>query len=1093
MIQEQSESCRSDKTATLHLHLLGDFLLVSGDAPVTTFTVPRLQSLLAYLVLQRTAPQDRARLAFLLWPDSNEGQAYSNLRKLLSQLRQTLPQADHFLRADRRSLQWRPTYPDSSWTLDVLDLEQALTQATQAEQARDLKTARQALEQTVQLYRGDLLPSCYDEWILPERDRLRQLFSQAAERLIVLLEQERDYDDAISTARRLLRHDPLHEATYHQLMRLYALRGDRAAALRVYHSCATTLERELGTEPSEAIRQAYQALLQMDGFSSAKATAPMPRGTTATLVGRKPEWGQLQMAWRRTASGHSHLVVLSGEAGIGKTRLAEEMVAWVSRQGMATAHARCYAAEGRLAYTPVTAWLNADAVQMSLPAMDDIWLTGVARLVPVLLAKRPGLPRPDPMTEGWQRQRFFEALARALLGARQPLLLLLDDLQWCDQETLEWLHYLLRFELRAQVLLLATVRSEETQPEHPLMSFLGTLQREGLLTEIALGPLNTTETTALAERIAGHQLDPALANDLYQETEGNPLFVVEMMRAGTLEQHVANMPHSLLTHPTSQLPPTVQTVLTARLAQLSPLARELASLAAVIGQEFSFAVLARASSISEEALVQGLDELWQRRVVREQSVGTFEAYDFSHDKLRELAYVSLSPTHRRLLHRRVAEALEEANKGDLDAVSSQVAAHYERAGLPARAIPYYQQAGEVASRVYAHAEAIAAFQRATALLEVTSPERPKPERRGEVPASLYEHLGDVLEVTGKHAEARQAYRQAMAQVPAQGPVWLARLHRKAAKTWNFPPDPEAALRMYQEAERILEQATESSSTAWRQEWLQIQLDQLHPYYMLAQAQEMKRVIGKAQSIIEQDGTAAQRAIFFLYAALPDTLQDHHAVSEETVSYCRRALEASLESGLPSVIGQARFGLGYCLWLFGDFDEAEEQMHAAMRVGEQIGDVELAGRSLVFLAILFRRRGRVEDVRNALSRALALQETRYAGVITANRAWVAWRDGNLEEAEAYGRAAMEAWQHQQHVYAFQWTGLWPLIGVALTQERLSDVMRYVCLLLDSTQQRPPETLLAVLKATAHAWEAGQHETVRALLQRALPLAQEMGYL
>jgi hypothetical protein len=169
------------------------------------------------------------------------------------------------------------------------------------------------------------------------------------------------------------------------------------------------------------------------------------------------------------------------------------------------------------------------------------------------------------------------------------------------------------------------------------------------------------------------------------------------------------------------------------------------------------------------------------------------------------------------------------------------------------------------------------------------------------------------------------------------------------------------------------------------------------------------------------------------------------------------------------------------------------MYAAISVGEQIGDVELAGRSLVFLAILFRRGGRVEDVRNALSRALALQGTRYTSVITANHAWLAWRDGNLEEAEAYGRAAMEAWQHQQHVYAFQWTGLWPLIGVALIQERLSDVMRYVRLLLDSTQQRPPETLLTTLKATAQAWDAGQHETVRALLQGMLPLAQEMGYL
>jgi DNA-binding SARP family transcriptional activator len=180
---------------TLHIHLLGDFLLVSGDTPVTTLAVPRLQSLLAYLVLHRIAPQDRSHLAFLLWPDSTEAQAHTNLRKLLYQLRQAFPDADHFLQADKQSLQWQTT-TDVSWTLDVQDFEQALAQAQHAEQAQDTTAMRQALEQAAHLYRGDLLPSCYDEWILPERDRLRQLYLQTMERLIALLEQDRDHSSS---------------------------------------------------------------------------------------------------------------------------------------------------------------------------------------------------------------------------------------------------------------------------------------------------------------------------------------------------------------------------------------------------------------------------------------------------------------------------------------------------------------------------------------------------------------------------------------------------------------------------------------------------------------------------------------------------------------------------------------------------------------------------------------------------------------------------------------------------------------------------------------------------------------------------------
>ncbi len=177
---------------TLQIHLLGDFLLVSDDTPVTTVNVPRLQSLFAYLVLHRIAPQSRSHLAFLLWPDSTDAQAHVNLRKALHHLRQALPSVDHFLHADRQSLHWQPSRSDASWALDVLDFEQAIASAEQAEQAQDMSAMRQALEQAISLYHGDLLPSCYDEWIVPERDRIRQLFFHASERLIVLLEQERN-------------------------------------------------------------------------------------------------------------------------------------------------------------------------------------------------------------------------------------------------------------------------------------------------------------------------------------------------------------------------------------------------------------------------------------------------------------------------------------------------------------------------------------------------------------------------------------------------------------------------------------------------------------------------------------------------------------------------------------------------------------------------------------------------------------------------------------------------------------------------------------------------------------------------------------
>jgi DNA-binding SARP family transcriptional activator len=186
------ESMKYHVIPTLHIHLLGEFALVSGDTPVTSIDTPRLQSLLAYLVLRRTAPQSRSQLAFLLWPETTDAQAHSNLRTLVHRLRQALPNADSFLHVDRQGLQW---LPGTHWTLDVLDFEHALAQANEAEQVQDTRAMRHALIKAVDLYRGDLLPGCYDEWILAERDRLRQAFLEVLERLIALLEQDQDRND----------------------------------------------------------------------------------------------------------------------------------------------------------------------------------------------------------------------------------------------------------------------------------------------------------------------------------------------------------------------------------------------------------------------------------------------------------------------------------------------------------------------------------------------------------------------------------------------------------------------------------------------------------------------------------------------------------------------------------------------------------------------------------------------------------------------------------------------------------------------------------------------------------------------------------
>lgn len=698
-----------DEARVLCIRLFGVLDLRRGETSLPPIESARAESLLAYLLLHADAPQSRQRLAFLLWPDSTESQARTNLRHVLHTLRRALPDTDRFLEVTPRTLRWRAKAP--SW-LDVAAFEEALARAE-----RVAGGGPAALREAVDLYTGDLLAGHYDEWLLDERERLRLRYLDALERLTALLETGGDHAQAIRYAERLLRHDPLAEETYRLLMRLHDARGDRARALRVYHACAVTLERELGVEPSAPTRETYEALLSPAGQPAADERQAGRIGGPP-LVGRAPELARLTTLWRAAEGGRAQLVLVTGEPGIGKTRLVEEFRSWGEHRGAMTASARSYAAEGALAYGPVVEWLRVEALKPRLARLDRARLSELARLLPELLEEVPGLARPEPLPESDQRPRLFDAVARAILAAGGPLLLVADDLQWCDRETLQFLHYLLRVEPNAPLLVAATARGGEIDDRHPVNDLLAGLRAVERLTEIPIERLTRVETAALAERLTGRQLAEPGADQLFRETEGNPLFVVEALRAGWTSGDGPGSRRGWLS-------PKVQTVIESRLAQLSDPARNLIGVAATIGRAFMTDVLAAASETDADTLVRGLDELWRRRIVREQGA---DAYDFSHDKIREVAYLELSPARRRRNHRRVAIALERVHAHEPGPVSGQIAAHYEQAGAVDQAVTWYPRAADAAQRLHANIEAIRLLNRALDLLR-TLPETPECQSR----------------------------------------------------------------------------------------------------------------------------------------------------------------------------------------------------------------------------------------------------------------------------------------------------------------------------------------------------------------------------
>jgi DNA-binding SARP family transcriptional activator/predicted ATPase len=745
----------------LTIRLLGGFQLIYDGTPITSIHTSRLQALLAYLLLHRHAPQSRQHIAFLFWPDTSEVQARTNLRQLIHNLRSLFPDFNHYVLTDATTIGWNL---DTPFHLDVAEFEAALEKAQAALTRKDQAEVRERLEQVVALYSGPLFPGCYDDWLLRERERIEQGFIWATGKLIQLLEEKRDYPTAILRAQRLLEVDPINEEMYCKLMNLYALSGDRASVLSTYQFCSEVLQRELGVEPAPETQETYQRLIKspLHAIPQHHPTGIIER---PVLIGRYSEWEILRGCWHQSETGKAQFVLIRGEAGIGKSRLAEEMLHWVRGQGMRVASTRAYAAGGRLAYAPVVEWLREAPIKAGLAKLDRIWLSEVARLLPDLLLEDPLIPNPEPLIDGFQRRVLFEALVRVICSDTNPLLLVIDDLQWCDQDTLEWLSFLVHQTVGVNLMVIGTARIEEIEADHPLNALVMDLDKIGQLTVIDLEPMDEAETYALAEQIAGRELEDQMLERLFADTEGNPLFVVETIRANqAMERPEARFEfgaqHHLDKGQTLLLPPKVQSVIESRLAHLTPSARELADLAAVIGKHFNLELLLRAGDRPANDLVKSLDELWQHRILREHGTDSF---DFSHDRIRDVAYAQISPPRRRWLHKRVADTLEGLNEANPEAISGLLAAHYEEAGVLEKAIANCSLAGAFAQRMYANQEALKQYEKGLELLK----RLPESHSRAIKELALQLVLGQVCVETYGYASSRVERAMSRAQELSQ--------------------------------------------------------------------------------------------------------------------------------------------------------------------------------------------------------------------------------------------------------------------------------------------------------------------------------------
>jgi DNA-binding SARP family transcriptional activator len=701
----------------LRVRLLGE-LSVEADGRQLALTGSwRARSLLAWLALNPGAHL-RGELAARFWPDVLDTSARASLRNALWALRRELGPASGVLLATRERVGL-----EGAW-IDVREFERLANEG--------------ALQDAVALWSGDPLTGLDEDWAYEARDELNRRFSGVLERLASGAEDGGDVEGALAWTRRRVVLDPLAEDAQRELIRRLVARGDRSGALEAYAKLRERLRRELGISPSGAtrelvewirdepqppVRPAERTTRGSDGAGAAWEPGrpfPLPPRLrlerSTSFIGRRAELERLGALLARVRdNGGPRLALVTGDAGIGKTRLAWELGLQARRSGAIVLQGSCEE-EAVAPYEPfVEALGHWTRVASSRELATRLRDTGPG-LVPLLPWLAPEHPRPADRTE-IARYALFEAVAALLasLAAEAAVLLLIDDLHWADASSAALLRHVLSSRPEAPLLIVATYRPGQIAAAAPVADALARLNQDGLLERLPLPGLDCQEVDELVRELAGATPSAGVTAAVHAETEGNPFFVGEIARH--LGEDVAA--HRL------QLPESVRELIERRLSRLGEPCLRLLTVAALIGREFELAPLERASELEPDALDEALDEALHAGLIVELP-GLEDRLAFTHTLIRRTIADRLTRSRRRRIHARVAEALEGASRRK--DVETWVAYHLCEAGPagdPDRAVDFAARAAERATKRLAYAEAVQLYTRALPLLPREDPRRRK--------------------------------------------------------------------------------------------------------------------------------------------------------------------------------------------------------------------------------------------------------------------------------------------------------------------------------------------------------------------------------
>ncbi|MGA2769071.1 MAG: tetratricopeptide repeat protein [Candidatus Bathyarchaeia archaeon] len=543
---------------------------------------------------------------------------------------------------------------------------------------------------------------------------------------------------------------------------------------------------------------------------------PSPRPIAAKeipLIDRVEEMKLLKEAVDRTIQGEGGLVLLYGEAGIGKTRLARELRAYAHLRGMQVLYGRCPALFRMDGVPPYVLWSEVirDYLENSSPEqlyrVVGFYPAEVAKLVPELGQKLRTIPQSFPISPEQEQNRLFEAVSQFItnISREVPLLVVLDDLQWTDPSSLLLLHYMARGVQKTPLLLLGAYRSTDIDAKHPLTPVLTELNRERIPQSVSLKRMSLNDISEMIKQILEQEDVPTeFCRMVYEKTRGNPFFAEEVINSLKEEEVIFREENKWKIKEVSRIefPETVKNVIKARINRLDDECQNILTLASFIGSDFTFEAIRGVTGIEENRLLELLERILKTGLIKEKLIRGEDVYSFSDIIIRDVVHEEVSLLRHKKLHNTVGCALEKAFAKNVDQHLGELAYHFLEGGEEEKALNYFLEAGEKAAKIYANDEAISYFQCALKLLEETKGE---PRKR----ACLLEKVGDIEKLVGEYDKGIKHWDEALRLWKQLGErETAAALHRKMANVlWSNLGNREKAREHHGNALKILEAGT----------------------------------------------------------------------------------------------------------------------------------------------------------------------------------------------------------------------------------------------------------------------------------------------